>query len=68
MGRIDPSRAHSPWVLADNSLSPLEVLAIIGVVIWVGGLAWLVIADVINAATKRRRHAGPGHDPDRPSR
>lgn len=68
MGAIDPSAAHSAWVLADDALSPLEILAIIGVVIWVAGLTWLVIADVIHAADKHHRHAGHSRGPDRSSR
>lgn len=68
MGAIHPFSAHTPWVLADNSLGLVEVLAIIGVVIWVAGLTWLVLADVIHAADKHHHHPGRSHGPHRPSR
>lgn len=64
---------HPPWVLADTSRSTLEVLgviaAVIGVLLWVGGLVWLVLADAIRALHRSRTHDhhGPSPGPDRPS-
>lgn len=63
-----PWSAHYPWVVAETSQSALEVLgivtAVIGVLLWVVGLLWLVLSDVLRAAHHSRKHdaAGPGRD------
>lgn len=65
-----PLSTRHPWVLAETSQSVLEVLgivaAVIGVLLWVAGLVWLVLSDVLRAAHHAREHdaAGPGRDSD----
>lgn len=64
-----PWSARHPWVVGETSQSALEVLgivaAVIGVLLWVVGLLWLVLSDVLRAAHHSRKHdAGPGRDSD----
>ena len=54
---------HTPlWLLTDTWRSTLEVLgiiaAVIGVLLWVGGLAWFVLSDVVHAV----EHSHHRHD------
>lgn len=70
---IAPTSTHHLWVLADTSRSALEILgvtaAVIGVLLWAGGLAWLVLSDVFRATHHPHKHDDQksGTDTDHPS-
>lgn len=52
-------------LLVVGGVSTYEILAAIGVTLWVGALAWLVFADAIHAWLHSRwhHHHGSGHGP-----
>jgi hypothetical protein len=47
----NPARPLS-WLAADDAVNAVEVLAVIGVLLWAGGLVWLVVADVLRALSE----------------
>lgn len=71
MSTTSPSFPHFPRILPADSLSAMDVLALVGVLIWVAALAWFVLADVFHAVDhshKHHHHSGSSHGPDRRSR
>lgn len=68
MSATSPSFIHSPWILPVDSVSAVEVLAVVGALIWVAALAWFVLADVFHAVDHHHHHPGSSHDSDRRSR
>lgn len=71
MNATAPFATLHPRVAAETSQSALEVLgivaAVIGVLLWVAGLAWFVVSDVFRAAHHYHKHgpAGTHRDSDR---
>lgn len=50
-----------PWLAVDDDLSGVELLAVVGVIVWIGALAWVLVADFRHVRSRHREHHGePG--------
>jgi NADH:ubiquinone oxidoreductase subunit 6 (subunit J) len=61
VGSVDRSSFPLPWMAADVASRAFELLAVIGVIIWAGALACLVVTDCLHARSRHHEHHGqPG--------
>lgn len=57
-----------PWLAVDGNVSATEALAVLGVVVWIVGLVWLVVSDLLRSRSKHHDHHGQYGDSDGRSR
>lgn len=52
-----PHPSHSPWLISRDEIIVAELIALVGVIIWLAALTWFVVSDALRA--RAHRHDRP---------